>query len=215
MIKCEIKWVGSRLQSTVLPAHEPFRPRQKAKNMRGQFGFERGAGMESAVEAFPEEWSEYQGLTSRRAGALLEHVPGMTKSKIAELNYMNIHTAEQLASLGDGGIHALGIGGRALVDMAKAWLIETTDKKASAEALAEKAAMEERIAKLEAALAQTMQAAPAAVISDDVEAWSEDALREFLTARGASLRANAAIDKLRAAVRDIRETEAQMKAYAE
>lgn len=201
MILCEVRWVGSRLQSTIAPAHEKFRPKRSAKNMRGQYGFERQGGMESYAEAFPDEWAEFQGLQSnRKSGTTLEHLPFLTKARIAELNYMNIFTAEQLASVGDNGIRALGIGGRAMVEQARTWLAETADKTAAAEALAEKAALEERLAKMEAALAASE--APKAQ-ANDPESWTEDELREFLVEQGAKPRANAARESMVAAAREM------------
>ena len=200
MTLCEIKWVGSRLQSTIIPAHEKFRPRRSTKNMKGLYGFEKTGGMESPAEAFPEEWAAFQGLTTLRQGTVLERM-GLSKAKIAELNYMNIHTVEQLASLGDNGIAAIGPGGRALVEQAKAWVAETTDKEAAAAALAEKAAMEERIAKLEAALAGQTQAK----IVDDFDAMDDDQLKAFIVSKGGNPRANAAREKLLQACRELAE----------
>ena len=201
MVLCEIKWVGSRLQSTVIPAHEKFRPRRASRNMRGQFGFENSGGMESPAEAFPEEWAEFQGLASARQGTLLEQMPGMTKARIAELNYMNIHTAEQLASLGDDGIRALGIGGRALVEQARTWIAEATDKARLAAEMEKNAALEARFAELEAKIA----AANAPKPSDNFETMEEDELRAFLERKGANPRKNASLESMRAAARELSE----------
>lgn len=201
MVLAEVKWAGEPGSSWVGPAEVPFRL-VKGKVNRQQFGFERRGGWESPAEAFPQEWGVFKGRAdARKAGTTLDRLPFLSKAKIAELTYMEIHTAEQLASIGEGAIKHLGMGGRGLVEQAKAWLSDTADKSAAAAAIAEKTAMEDRIAKLEAALA----AKPAAPSADRFEGMDDDELKAFIVSMGGNPRANAARDKLLAACRELAE----------
>ena len=55
-------------------------------------------------------------------GTPIEQWTLIDRRMAAELKAMHIHTVEALASLGDAGINALGMGGRGLVEKAKAFL---------------------------------------------------------------------------------------------
>jgi hypothetical protein len=195
MVLCEIKFVGEPGKSQVAPANEMFKMMPRTKSARGTIDFARG-GMVTYAEAWPKEWAAYVSKAEARGtGTPLEHLPFIRPAKKAELNYLNIHTAEQLASIKDPKL--LGMGGRDLVEQAKAWVGEAEAKAVNASVLAEKAAMEERIAKLEAALAQ--RAAPAS----DMEAWSDDELKAHLAANGVKPRANASRETLLDAARQL------------
>jgi hypothetical protein len=196
----EIKWVGNPGQSFTGPAEKPFRLSKKKANRRNTYGFERAGGWESPAEAFPEEWAIFKGKADARGrGTPLEHLPFLKKAKIAELNYMEIHTAEQLASIGQNAAKVLGMGGTDLVEQARTWIAETTDKQAVAQVLEEKAALEARFAALEARFN-----APAPV-TDEWDAKDDDELREFIVSKGGNPRANAARDKLVQACRELAE----------
>ena len=48
-----------------------------------------------------DKWKTMQDKAQTMEGTILAELPWMTKSQIAELNYMNIFTVEQLAELDD------------------------------------------------------------------------------------------------------------------
>jgi hypothetical protein len=202
VVMAKVQWIGQPGQNFTGPATAKFRLAKGKANRRNTYGFERAGGWESPAEAFPEEWAVYQGKADARGrGTPLEHLPFITKGKLAELNYMEIHTAEQLASIGANAAKVLGMGGTALVEQARAWISDTTDKAAAASAMAEKAALEERLAALEARLAAPQEA-------PKVDAWDaqdDDELRAFIVSKGGNPRANAARDKLLQACRELSE----------
>jgi hypothetical protein len=55
-------------------------------------------------ERFPQHYAKYKARTEGEEtieGTLLEHWPGVTRSQVEELRYLNIRTVEQLANVAD------------------------------------------------------------------------------------------------------------------
>ena len=97
---------------------------------------------ESYKKRFKEQYANWKasGEQAKIDGTILAELPWMTKSQIAELNYSNIHTVEQLAEMSDGNAMQF-MGNFKLRERAKNFL-----KAAAGEAPALKlqAALEER-----------------------------------------------------------------------
>lgn len=62
------------------------------------------------------------GEKEQVVGTALEDWPPIAKHVVEDLRALRIRTVEQLAAVSDGQLHALGMGGRALRDQAKAYL---------------------------------------------------------------------------------------------
>lgn len=75
------------------------------------------------AERFAKAYEAFRaGEESFVSGTPLVHVPFLTRSKVAELKALKISSVEQLAGLPDASIKKIGMGGRDLVDQAKAYL---------------------------------------------------------------------------------------------
>lgn len=198
---CEITFPGDRNRSVVAPAHE------KAFMYRPGPGEEDGKGFLTYAERYPEQYKRFKANdpTAERSGTQLDAMPGMTPARVFELRAQNIHTVEALANLSEAATVKLHLRGER--ERAKAWLDNTAAAAIASAAVAEREALEQRFKALEAQM--LAMKSPAASGPDG---WTDEALRAFLSERGASPRANAAHDKLVAAVRDIMEQEAAFKA---
>lgn len=72
---------------------------------------------------FPQAYKHFKaGQTQGVSGWVLKEWPAITASQVKELNYHEIHTVEQLASVSDGTINKLGMGMHDLRTKAKAAL---------------------------------------------------------------------------------------------
>lgn len=185
-----IKLVGDPANNLVARAHEKFQfvsdPRDAA-----------GGRYITYAERYPDHYSAFlRDAQAAEEGTPLEHLPFMTKSQIAEFKAQNIRTVEGLAGLADRLLK--GMGWRAMREQAKVWIEEADKMAAVTRVNAENDGLRARLAALEAKIAAT-PAAPA----DDIDGWTDDALRAYLEGRGISPRANAAHDKLVAAARDV------------
>lgn len=78
---------------------------------------------ETDMVRWPGQWQAYQnGEQSKANGVPLEQWAGVDEGMVRDLNHKHIYTVEQLASVADGNLGNLGLGARALVDKAKAFL---------------------------------------------------------------------------------------------
>lgn len=72
---------------------------------------------------WPKQWQAFQNKGVQSVdGMPLEQWAPLVKNDVQRLKGLNIHSVEQLASVGDHNLHNLGHGGRGLRDTAKAWL---------------------------------------------------------------------------------------------
>lgn len=93
---------------------------------------------------WPGHWQAYlNGEQSKATGIPLEQWPGMDEGVIRELNHKNIYTVEQLSAVADGNIANIGIGARALIDRAKAYLELKKDTDAATKYTSQFAALTE------------------------------------------------------------------------
>lgn len=125
---------------------------------------------------YPLEWSERFNLQYKawQEGNELprEGTPIRTWQMIAKqeprrrLQALNIHTVEDLAAIPDSGLGGIGLDGRYLRDLARAWIAEGKAKGASAQALADANArielLEEQLGRVTAQVAQLKALAEAA-----------------------------------------------------
>ena len=72
---------------------------------------------------WPAEYAAWKNKTAlASSGTPLEQWPPLSLAQLHELKAVNIRSVEDLAGLSDAGIQKLGMGGRKLVEMAKAYL---------------------------------------------------------------------------------------------
>lgn len=201
---CEIKFPGDISRTWVGPAHKAF------SMFRPKPGEDSEKGFLTPAERFPEHYKRFKATDpqAQRSGTPLEHLPFLTPAKVYELKAQNIFTAESLAHLSESAITKLHV--RPLVERTKVWLGEAEASAVVAKAQAEKQALADQFEALRAEI-EALKAGKAPA-SDGPDGWSDEALRAFLADRGANPRANAARDKLVAAVQEIMEQEAAFKA---
>jgi len=83
---------------------------------------------EADKQRFKAQWEAFQrGEEQVTSGTPLKMWPLLSRSQVAELAAFGITTVDQLASIGDNGLEALGLGGRTLRDQAQAWLRQAQD----------------------------------------------------------------------------------------
>lgn len=85
---------------------------------------------------WPREYEAFKANgTIATTGTPLEEWPALSLSRVKELKALKITTVETLADLPEGSIHAIGMGGRGLIEKAKAFI-----QAAAGNAIAEKMA---------------------------------------------------------------------------
>ena len=110
-------------------------------------------------QRWPEAWARFeQRQTGMVGGTPLEEWPYLTRSRVAELHAMDVHSVEQLAGLPEANAQRLGPDGWDLKKRATQFL--QPGDQTIAELRSEKKALEDRVAALEAMVA-TKQAMPA------------------------------------------------------
>jgi hypothetical protein len=138
------------------------------------------------AERFSEQYRQFKAEgTQTVKGTPLSELTFLTRSKQAELRALGVHTAEMLASLAEQNIKNLGMGGRELVEKAKAYLANA-EKGASVANLAEELArLKDENEKLKA------QAAGDDETPSPFSAWEDDDIKTFIKdATGALPRGN-------------------------
>lgn len=206
MEMCEVTSIDDGIKTSwVGPAHDPAFAPQRDSLLDPRNRFTRGKGMQTPAERFPDQYAAFKAGMDQHKGIPIDKLPFLSKGQVYELKALGIETVNQFAGLGDNALKGMGFSD--LGKMARAWLEETDKAELTASVVAEKAALEARLAKLEAALAEkegTAPAVPAAPV-DDVDTWDADRLRAWLADKGVAMRANAAEDKMRASVRTLME----------
>lgn len=127
--------------------------------------FEDSERAPSDPRRFPQQWAQYQNQeTQTQAGTPLHEWAYLSKSQVMMLKAAHIQTVEALAGMADSTIPRLGIGGRDLVEQAKAYLALAKDSSAMTALVAKMQEKDDLIKTLEARLD-----ALAAKIADDSE----------------------------------------------
>jgi hypothetical protein len=161
---------------------------------------------------WPEKWLYWQMAEGMIEG---EKVPGWQLDEwpylddkpelLRELKFVRFQTVDQLAGASDAQIQKLGIGGLGLREQARVDLRNRMGKEFQAQ-IAEKdkkiADMEERMAKLEAAI---MNSAPAAPVAPDAKSMMDSTERQELVAQyvakhGRKPHGKMSVEKIRAAL---------------
>lgn len=130
------------------------------------------------IDRFPEHYRKFQAReqdSETYEGTPLEHWPGVTRSQVAELKYMNVHTVEQLADVAD--VHAQGMMGISLLrERAKAYL-EASDREAAGEEILALRKQNEELANTLEAVNQRLAALESEEGDKAASAGSDDAPR--------------------------------------
>lgn len=193
-----IRWAGDRKRELVARAHEKYVLQQKDGDHL------------TYAEVFHEHYAVFRQMKAETVtGTPLEMLTWLRPTRIAELRASSVMTVEALAGLPEGVLGKLGGTIRAEREQAQDWLSATQDAAAINRAAEANAALQARLdamqAQMEALLAGQAAPAPAAASSDPAS-WTDEQLRAFLSDRGFPPRANAARDKLIAAVADVMAT---------
>lgn len=97
------------------------------------------AGAPSDPERFPNQWQAFRNQREQLPdGFPLEQWPAITKAMVLNLKAQGIHVVEQIRDIPDTNIDVLGMGGRKLRDLAKAYLDQASAQSTLASALAER-----------------------------------------------------------------------------
>ena len=104
---------------------------------------------------WPVEYKAFKdGIEISPDGTPLEEWPILKRSQVMELKYLGFKTVEQVAQMNDQVIQRIGMGGRALKNMAAAFLDDAERIALTAKLTAESDRKDERIAALERQLAE-------------------------------------------------------------
>ncbi len=88
----------------------------------------RRRAQETDKHRWPGHWAAYErGEHFKASGYPLENWPALDPGLVRMLNSKHIYTVEQVAAVHDGNLAALGMGGRTLVDKAKAFMESRKD----------------------------------------------------------------------------------------
>lgn len=103
-------------------------------------------------DRFPEDYDRWkQGQGAALTGTALKHAPFLSKAEVSNLAASNVFTIEQLAEMGGAPLRSLGQSGRKWQQQALAYLKAATGTRDVTAEAAERAALMDRIAQLEAA----------------------------------------------------------------
>lgn len=106
-------------------------------------------------DRFPEDYERWkQGQGAAVVGLPLKQCPFLSKAEISMLEGQNIFSVEQLSEMGGAPLRNLGPSGRKWQQQALAFLQTAQGTRDATADAAEKAAMQERIAALEATIQQ-------------------------------------------------------------
>lgn len=73
------------------------------------------------------EWNNFDDGGSGGVGSPIDHLPGITPSKVMEMQSLGIHSIEQLVGLSETGIQKLGHGARAFIKTGEQYLGQTSE----------------------------------------------------------------------------------------
>jgi hypothetical protein len=153
-------------------------------------------------EAFPREFASFKKGEARvTIGTPLAEWSQMTRSRVAELNAMNIFTVEELADVQDGHLSKMGMGAREEREKAKTFI-------AASKGGADTSAMAAKIAQLEEMVQRLsggqMIPPPAAAVEKSIEEASNEELKAYIKREtGQAPLGNPSRDTLLAKVKEI------------
>jgi hypothetical protein len=130
---------------------------------------------------WPAHYAAYKRNEQRATtGTPLEHWPPMTASRVAELKALNIFSVEELASVTDGDLPRLGMGGRALREQAKAYIDTAKEGAAASKLASENAELKSRIERLEALMTQPAPQTEPESEEKDINELSDEQLKAYI-----------------------------------
>lgn len=104
---------------------------------------------------FPRQWAAFKAQQEQVPdGTPLEMCKFIASHRVKELKAMHIHTAEMLAGMSDGNMQALGMDGRRLRDLCKAFISEDKGAAELSAALAREAALRADMEAMKAQMAE-------------------------------------------------------------
>ena len=125
----------------------------------------------AAMGTYPPEWAEHfdkqyqawkQGQELPRNGTPVMTWQAATSEQRSRLRAIGIPTVEDLAAVPDGALGQIGLDGRNLRDLAKAWIAEAKDKGVNARLVADQSTRIEDLEKQNQDLRQRLAALEAA-----------------------------------------------------
>lgn len=109
------------------------------------------------AERFPKQWEAFQRQAEEaHVGLPIGEWSQLSKSQVAELKAMHVHTVEQLAGMPDSQLPMFGA--RDLIEKAKLWTSKAGEKAVESKLMAENQDLKDRLAALEAQFAQQKSA---------------------------------------------------------
>lgn len=188
----ELRFAGETKRVHHAPAHEPVQ-------MTDKFG-----GHMTYAKMFHREYEAFKaGREQLQQGTPLSVLPGLPPSRVKSLEARNISTVEALAALNATARKGLGMDGADLVSQAKRFL-EAADSAVSVRQMQEEnAALQRQIDEMRAMIQAGAAAEPAETPADKFDAMERDELVAHLEKHGIKPRANASMDSLKTAAREI------------
>jgi hypothetical protein len=170
----EIKAAADRNMTKVFPATEVWKWVDDPHRGRVPLTY---------AERFSEQYKQFKAnRTQTINGTPLEELTFLTQAKRAELRALGVLTAEMLAGLAEQPLKNLGMGGRELVEKAKAYIT-------NAESGVKVNALAEEVARLKAEN-ETLKAA-AEPSQSPFQSWDDEDLKNFIKdANGSAPRGN-------------------------
>lgn len=133
------------------------------------------------AERFPEAYDAFKrGIENQMHGTPISEAPFLTVGQKAEMRASKISTVEQLAAMSDRDIRSKGMGFRAHVDAAKAYLDTTTGSAALSGEMAELRRQNEEMANR----LKSLEGKSAAKTDSQFAMMDEEDLRNMLTDAG-------------------------------
>lgn len=178
--KVKLRIAGDPKSVLVAPAHASSSVRDAITNRRLSYA-ELHVG---PYEAF-KKGQKYVG-----SGTPLTELPFLTAAKRAELNAMNVFTADALAELDGANLTRLGMGAREMKNQAQAWLEKAHGSAGITQMAAENEALRSQMARLQEQMdALVGNPAPAPAEPTNLQGspfadWDDDTLRLWIEEQG-------------------------------
>ena len=154
-------------------------------------------------DRFPEDYDRWKaGQGAAVSGTDLKHAPFLSKAEMMNLKAANVFTIEQLAEMGGAPLRSLGQSGRKWQQQALAFLQAAKGTRDATADAAKIAALQERIAQLEAASMRTAEPAKDDQLVDDEAARKAELKDEIERITGRRPVGNPSIERLQ---RDLEE----------
>lgn len=173
---CRIRWVGDNKKELVEPAHQQV---EFDRDQRRYITY---------AEKFSEHYKMFKAQQDQAAlnGTPIAELPFLTESKRAELRALNIHTAENLASLDGANLQRLGMGGRELKNQAQAWIDKANGSADFIRLAADNEALKTQLADMQAQIRalSTKAPEPAVPSTSPFTDWDDDTIRLWIKENG-------------------------------